>query len=62
MNFKWNLDSTVNINGVTYTITLPQGSGTVTYIDHSYMLDNIDRQIDSMSEFPLVTELLNKVK
>lgn len=62
-NFKWNLDSIAYINGVSYTITLPQNySGYVYYVDQTPILENIDRQVDSMSEFPLVKKLLNKVK
>lgn len=62
-NFKWNLDSIVNINGVSYTITLPHAStGHIYFTDHSFILDNIDNQVGSMSEFPQVQELLNKVK
>lgn len=62
-NFKWNLDSTVNLNGVQYTITLPPGySGYVYYVDPSPIIDNIDEQVESMSEFPQVLELLNKIR
>lgn len=62
-NFKWNLDSTVNINGVQYTLTLPQGySGYVYFVDPTPLLDNIDKKVEAMSEFPQVLEILNKVR
>lgn len=62
MKFKWNLDSTVNLNGVSYTITLPQNTGYVIYKDPLVDIYKIDDQVDSMEAFPQVAELLEKIK
>lgn len=61
-NFKWNLSSVVNLNGVSYTITLPKNSGYVILHDPMPDIYKIDNQVDSMNTFPEVEQILAKIK
>ena len=61
MKFKWNLDTTVKYNGVSYTLILPPNTGYVFYKDPMTDINVIDNQVESMTEFPQVLEVLSKL-
>lgn len=60
--FNWNLDSTVNMNGVSYTITIPPGTSYVYAYDPLVDVYKIDNIVDSMNEFPQVRDIITKIK
>ena len=61
MNFKWNLDTTINYKGVSYTLNLPPNTGYVFFKDPMTDIYAIDNQVENMAEFPQVLEVLSKL-